>query len=626
MDITRFIVSQRDKALLVGDNGSYRKQLSRRLLVVRKKLNCSSKGRKYTPKSPITAEDIASNHEYVHLLLLTAERAWALAMYMKATHAADSNTQGTTGSTKRHIVSKLQRASSYAAHLVTLLQDTDKSGASTESILEARAYQQSLQGAIKFEKKAWEQCLQSYSETRLLYIALARSVGTKQDDVFKDLLAGTIDQSMRYAAYQLKLPRTISLEMIVARYVQRADNRYVAEALKSNPDLLLEPGLAAKKDVQGELADTPKAITWRSRTVKLEDATTAQALASVSAAESKLASFLDANQDVDRRAKAAAFDDVLIPSQDAVDAVKTAIDELTAEGVSQGDSRMQSLQITRTAVNYNLVEWRVGRNRVLCGEQDGATFESQSVKQPKKPRADGKPRVAQEESTGRKLTRLREMVVLYDSTLQSLDSVKGFPGVAADQPFLNEIHAKKAYFSSLRCLAIARSHTLHGNKRNALALLAHAAELSSRAMSSSPPAESATEGIPKLEIDPAQARSLKDFLDRSVLQYRALVELEDLKSETSKQNAASRSPPMIERLDEYPAEGVVDLTNLVTYPPKLQLIPVKPIFLDTAWNYIDYPGRPKKGTATALDGEAEETPSRAEPKKEAKKGWFGFGR
>lgn len=83
---------------------------------------------------------------------------------------------------------------------------------------------------------------------------------------------------------------------------------------------------------------------------------------------------------------------------------------------------------------------------------------------------------------------------------------------------------------------------------------------------------------------------------------------------------------MIERLDAYPAEGVVDLTNLVTYPPKLQLIPVKPIFLDTAWNYIDYPGRPKKGTATALDGEAEETPSRAEPKKEAKKGWFGFGR
>ena len=64
MEITRFIVDQRDKALLVGDYGSYRKQLSRRLLVVRKKLNYSSKGRKYSPKPPITPEDIASNHEY----------------------------------------------------------------------------------------------------------------------------------------------------------------------------------------------------------------------------------------------------------------------------------------------------------------------------------------------------------------------------------------------------------------------------------------------------------------------------------------------------------------------------------------------------------------------------------
>ncbi|KAL8722980.1 MAG: hypothetical protein Q9181_007379 [Wetmoreana brouardii] len=65
MEITKFIVIQRDKALLVGDYGSYRKQLSRRLLVVRKKLNYASKGRKYTPKTPVTAEDVAGNHESV---------------------------------------------------------------------------------------------------------------------------------------------------------------------------------------------------------------------------------------------------------------------------------------------------------------------------------------------------------------------------------------------------------------------------------------------------------------------------------------------------------------------------------------------------------------------------------
>lgn len=69
MEITTFIIARRDKALLVGDYSLYRQQLARRLLVVRKKLNYSSKGRKYTPKAPITAEDIAGHHEYKAVMI-----------------------------------------------------------------------------------------------------------------------------------------------------------------------------------------------------------------------------------------------------------------------------------------------------------------------------------------------------------------------------------------------------------------------------------------------------------------------------------------------------------------------------------------------------------------------------
>ena len=66
MDITKFIVSQRENALLVGDYASYRKQLSRRLLVVRKKLHYTSlKSKKYVARPAVTAEEIAQNHEYV---------------------------------------------------------------------------------------------------------------------------------------------------------------------------------------------------------------------------------------------------------------------------------------------------------------------------------------------------------------------------------------------------------------------------------------------------------------------------------------------------------------------------------------------------------------------------------
>ena len=544
---------------------------------------------------------------------------------MKSTHSADSGTKAITGSTRQHINSRLHKASSYARHLVELLKDQAASGATRDDLFEARAYFVSLRGAVEFEKRGWQRCLQEYSESKLLYTALAKSGNAKRDDVFRDLLSTTIDPSIRYAAYQFKLPRTTTIDNIVARYAPQEDNEYVQEILKADPDALNANRPGQKKSSVGETQNVPKTIRWRSREVELEDASTAQALAAVSAAEAKPSSFLSSNPGLDSKAKAAAYDDVLIPSQDAVDSTKTALDELSNEGVSQGDQRMQALQITRTAVNYALVGWRVGRNRVLCGSQDGATLEDESSRKPRRPRKDGKARTAQEEGTGRKLTRLRERVVLYDAILQSLDSVKGLPGVAADQKFLQELDTKRAYFSALRCLAIARSHALLSNTKNALALFARALEqcpkLPAMTVPKDPPSRP-----PNLEVPPSQTSSLYTLLESLVHHHRALVELHSLRDEMVKAAEAKSKTalPMIERLDEYPANRV-DLSNLVTYPPKIQPIPVKPLFYDFASNYIEYPGRGRERDDKKSDALGPGVDSRGEPKQEAKKGWFGFG-
>ena len=115
--------------------------------------------------------------------------------------------------------------------------------------------------------------------------------------------------------------------------------------------------------------------------------------------------------------------------------------------------------------------------------------------------------------------------------------------------------------------------------------------------------------------------------------HRALAELESLTSAASV-SSKSHAPtsPLIERLDEYPpfGSGGVDLTNLVPYPPRVEAVPVKPLFLDVAWNYIDYPGRTKTDVDRARDGGIngvdEGGLGKGEEKKEARKGWFGFGR
>ncbi|OJJ47716.1 hypothetical protein ASPZODRAFT_131274 [Penicilliopsis zonata CBS 506.65] len=611
MEVTDFIFSRREEVLLTGDYNAYRAQSSRRLHKLRRKLGQTTpKGRKYVAKRAVTAEDVGENAAYVHLLLVSAERAWAQAMHMKATHSAVPSAKGITGAARRHIVSRLNKAAGYARELVQLLQDQTTSGASETDVLEARAYLASLFGALYLEKQRWEDCLRSYSVARVIYTALGQNV---KKDAFRDLLSGTVDPSLRYAAYQMKLPRSKPLPSLAIDYFP-ADSEIRSEVEKIDPSCLTMEAVGARKTADGATQQLPETITWRSRTVALEDASISQALAAASTAESRLASWLAevAGQSASATDKAAAYDQAIIASQDAVDATKTAIDELTSEGVDPGDRRIQALQITRTAVNYALIGWRVGRNRVLCGEEDGVLFDAEG-------KMGTKPATKRIEGNGKKLTKLREQVVLYDSTLQSLDFILELPGVAADSEFVAELDAKRNYFRALRCLAIGRSHGLLAKSKQALALHSKALELVSLASTSSQ-TDADTQGPPRLDISRRQIQALETALRSLVAHYRGLVTIENL---SAAETADSGTQPLIERLSEYAGDGV-DLAHLVPYPPQMQPIPVKPLFLDVAWNYIDYPR--EQHAAPQQQQQQQQAEPEAEEKKGGRRGWFGFGR
>ncbi|KAJ5740513.1 Signal recognition particle subunit SRP68 [Penicillium malachiteum] len=602
MEITDYIFKEREEVLLVGDYNAYRAHATRKLHKLRKKLGqATAKGRKYTAKPPVTAENVGDNVAYAHLLLLASERAWAQAMYMKSTHSADPSAKGITGAARRHIISRLQKATGYARHLVSLLHEQSASGASDIDILEARAYLATISGALCLEKHKWEQCLHDYAIARVIYTALGQQV---KKDAFRDLLSGTVDPSLRYAAYQMKLPRSKPTSSLAIESFP-SDPEIRAEVEKIDPSCLAEEAAGTRRTAEGEVQELPQSITWRSRTVPLEDASISQALAAASAAEALLTTWLaGAGRSASAKDQAAAYDNVIIASQDAVDATKTAIDDLVSEGVDAGDKRMQALQITRTVVNYSLVGWRVGRNRILCGEKDGLTFEDEQTS------TEGK-NVKQNGGNGKKLNRLRERVVLYDSTLQSLDFILELPGVAADSAFVQELNAKRHYFRSLRCLSIARSHSVLGKSTEALALLAHAYEL----VGSAPPQSSVdSEGVPRLDVSRAQVSALEITLRGLVAQYRGLVTLERFDANSG----ASQQQPLVERLNQFTAEP--NLSNLVPYPPQMQPVPVKPLFFDVAWNYIDYP---RSTNANANTEVAAEAPA---PEEKKGRGWFGFGR
>lgn len=133
------------------------------------------------------------------------------------------------------------------------------------------------------------------------------------------------------------------------------------------------------------------------------------------------------------------------------------------------------------------------------------------------------------------------------------------------------------------------------------------------------------------------------------------------KQQKQQKSTTSSSQPLIKSLNQFPASLALAAASdgiVGPFPPvAFETVPVKPIFLDVAWNYIDYPGRrrelasdipvaggagtgagdtgPAGNTVQDKDGdeamhrtgsEQEQEGEQEEVKKVKKSGWFGFGR
>ncbi|KAK6537520.1 hypothetical protein TWF694_011703 [Orbilia ellipsospora] len=608
MDITSTVLKLRSDPLLLGDYNAYRALCSRRISKLRRNLygKNTSRSRKYVVKAAITPQNIAENVKYAHLLVYSAERAWAFAMYMKS----DSGSSGLSGPTRSHIITRFNKAHRYASQLLSILQDPE-SKASQNDILEARAYADSIAGAVAFEKKQWEKALTHLSTARIIYLALSSAI---RGDTFKDILSSNIDPTVRYSSYQLRLPRNQDIDTTSRQYFPKDEETLLSAVKALDADVLNEPqevqdaeGVATS-NVTSTKPTAVRSITWRTRTAPVEDADVALALGSVQAAEKNLELYLDEHKGDSGKSRADHFDEILAAWQESADVTKKTIDDALNDGASAGDERIQALQITYTYVNYNLISWRIRRNSIMAtGVWDD------------KKEKDGAGAVAG----------FKEEVALWDAILQDLEQATELPGVAADEEFGNELEMKRNYYMALKCSAIAASHANIGNRLNALALYHRASESIKTAVSLTSQIGSGSNDPFSIPSDKLTVLSTE--LKANVQRYHALAEMDRLTQQSAalSQKLAFKKP-LIENLGTYP-EGGVDFANLIDFPPKVKPIPVKPIFFDIAWNYIEYPGLEKEAAPVTAAPSAAEAMEVDNVKKEEeatpqKRGWFGWGR
>lgn len=132
-------------------------------------------------------------------------------------------------------------------------------------------------------------------------------------------------------------------------------------------------------------------------------------------------------------------------------------------------------------------------------------------------------------------------------------------------------------------------------------------------------------GFKTIVVAQKDAKFLQGLLKGELQRNRALVEIENLRNAVGKGAVSTIARPLIDTLGQYPPLGV-NLENIVPYPPKMEPVPVKPLFLDVAWNYVQYPSARREQQATK-NVQSKAAAKTAEPERQpAKKGWFGFGR
>lgn len=373
---------------------------------------------------------------------------------MKSTHTADSANQPLTGSTKRQVISRLRKATIYADTLVQVLKELSSRDSHRAQVLEAQAYSSMLSGNLLFEKAKWRACIRCFSASRVIYAVLTNY---PKNDTFKELLSSTIDPSLRYAAYQCDLPRTKAVSELAVETISEEDCQLKSEIESVDPNAfqtMNKKEHRQEKDA-AESEPTPSSIAWRSRIVKIEDASIAQILAVALAKEQRLITqYQDQSPEMDQTLLINLYEEVITARQESVDVTKTAIEELAAEGVEVGDPRVQSLQITKTAVSFALIEWQVGRNRVLCGPGDGVVSEFHSGKQVRSRKGSTEAQKQKVESSGKRLSRLRQLLLQYDSSLQSLENVKALPGIAGDKVFVTDLDSARNYYQALKCVIL----------------------------------------------------------------------------------------------------------------------------------------------------------------------------
>lgn len=536
-----------------NDYRQYRVKITNRIAKCRKRLKIEQrtlKGSKEMKRKSISVDDITRDIEFARVLLYLAERSWAHAMEAKAILETKDSL-----SKKKHAISKLAKATKYIGQLTCHLDDCPFSEVAK---LELYTYQAVLMGTLAMERHNWHSALSEFSSAKIgLQVLYGREISESSKELIRDLISTGVDVSLSFAAYQSKHDRKVDLPTLAKQIVSKNDSSKMT-ALINNLD---RSALNMSKEESGSHLDS---IRWRAHNAQVQDPD----LASLILEAQKLDSGFETTIQIGGTA-INAFDNLLQTWQDAADFVKEAIDRVESSqgGATRHDQQKQDLYIVSTYINYTLLLRRIQRDCMLIDQL--------AARNTKK-------------STSKELEKNRDIVRIYDTILQSCSQLLELPGVHNDEDLFDSLTTLSQFFRLRRTCLLGLSYRIQGDYKSSLALYALAQKnITEQSSSSSLPLGSAHfkvqlagSSVSNQDFDNALSE-LSQQLSRAH-GMAAFVEL-------SEKNVINKNGPSVaESLSRYPQGTPQEILDSLVNPwPKIRPVPLKPVFYDIAYNFLN---------------------------------------
>jgi len=537
LHVLPFVIDyQRQNGLRHEDYERYRRFCSRRLRRLRTSLKFPC-GKKRFKKQSIT-RDLVTDERYLHIMLFTAERAWAYYVQLKEEAKTDSHK-------KFHMIGRLRRATLYAQELSEIVGNDGKL-CDERTELETRAYAAWMQALCSREHQSWKDALENFGASKHIYERLGNVCG----EVNKPLYAKKveeIDAQIRYSSFMLG-ESGVDISTLLA-------------SGGAEMDMLKEKFARVVEDSDKSETDTLSSISWRGRVVPVQSQKLQLSILKIRSKEKAL------DQAKNFAAVMEAYDELFLEFGEAKSII---VDEIQAEKKSSSEADIGHLEFSYDYMEYTHLESTVTRTMRMIDDAT-AKFDADG--------GAGNP---------------DEIVRFYDMMLQNLVDMEDINTLQDDHEFSKELAGRTCLYKALRCLYLAQAQLNVDSNKGAVALLERGATHARLSQS-----EFSECVEPMSKSNSALMKMFQEEVRRKRCLIQAKVFMKDMEAEkevTSKAEAAARSGTLYENMDSYDlgARSVSKKPNLVQFPPAFVPTPCKPLFFDLASNYIDFPDVEKR--------------------------------